>query len=279
MMKRNKTKTILLIILLSVICFLLLEIMIMFLLGKSFFNAFSLGNYKVSNQIQYEEVYNHLSEIDVSLLLGDVSVLPSSDNQVHVMIYSDQKRFVVDDEGSVLNIQFEEEEGFQFDFSRVGERIEIYIPKDSDISFEIDVDQGDVEISKFMNGSFDVTNDMGNVDVSGASVLDVDCDMGDVSVGEIGKLKAKLDLGDLEVETITEEIDINCDIGNVSIDDVRLTKDSTITLSLGDVTINHILDVYVDAKNDLGDIDIKKQDRTANVTLTIKNDMGDISLG
>lgn len=279
MMKTNKTKTILLIIFLSIVCFLLVGVMILFLLGKSPFRAFSVGNYEVSNQLQYEEVYNHLSDIDVSLFLGDVSILPSSDDQIHVMVYSDKKQFDIDDKGSVLRIQFEEEEGIHFDFSKVGEKIEIYIPEDSKLAFDISVDQGKVEVDKFMNSSFNITDDMGDVDVLGADFLDVDCDMGDVLVGDVHRLKAELDMGNLEVESITEEVDIKCDMGNVSIGHVSLLKDATIRLSLGDISIDSISGVYVDAKNDLGDIDIKTQDRTAGVTLTIKNDMGDISVG
>ena len=130
-----------------------------------------------------------------------------------------------------------------------------------------------------MNSSFDIAADIGDVDIEGGSFIDVNSDMGNIFIGKVSKLNAELDLGDLKVETITEAVDISCDMGNVSINKVRLLKDSTITLSLGDLDINNFSDVYVDAKTDLGDVDVKDNNRNASYTLTIKNDMGDITIG
>ena len=103
--------------------------------------------------------------------------------------------------------------------------------------------------------------------------------LGDVNIGEVRTLIATLSLGDLEVSSISEYLSIESDLGKISLDKVSLTKDSSITLSLGDLDINHLSNAYVDAKTDLGDIDILDNDREAPYTLTIKNDLGDVSIG
>ena len=68
-------------------------------------------------------------------------------------------------------------------------------------------------------------------------------------------------------------------MGKVSLDEVHLLSDSTITLSLGDLDIKRLSNAYVDAKTDLGDIDVENNDRNAPYTLTIKNDVGDVTIG
>ena len=280
MQKMNKTKTSVLIILLSILCIILIGLMIAFISGVIPIWKFNIDNDKVSKHLVYEKVYNsELQSIDIDIMLGNVEVLPSSDDNIHLSIYSDYELYEVSDTSSSLVVNFQEEEGFHFNFSKVGDKVEIYIPEDSGISFDISVDKGAVEVGNFLNSSFDITADMGDVDVDGGKFIDVNSDMGDIFIGKVSRLNAELDLGDLEVETVTEAVDISCDMGNVSINEVHLLKDSAITLSLGDLDINNLSGVYVDAKTDLGDVDVKDNNRNASYTLTIKNDMGDISIG
>lgn len=280
MQKMNKTKTIVLITLLSILCIILIGLMIAFISGVIPIWSFNIDNNKVSKHLAYEKVYDSkIQSIDIDIMLGNIEVLPSSDDNIHLSIYSDYELYEVSDTSSSLGVSFQEEEGFHFNFSKVGDKIEIYIPEDSDILFDISVDKGDVEVGNFLNSSFDITADIGDVDIEGGSFIDVNSDMGNIFIGKVSKLNAELDLGDLKVETITEAVDISCDMGNVSINKVRLLKDSTITLSLGDLDINNFSDVYVDAKTDLGDVDVKDNNRNASYTLTIKNDMGDITIG
>lgn len=263
MKKTNKTKTIILIILLSILCIVLIGFLIAFICGVIPIWSFNVVNYKVSNHLAYEEIYDrNIQSIEVDSTLGDIEILPSNDDNIHLSIYSDDHLFEVNDSNSSLVVKFQEEEGFHFQLSRTKDLVRLYVPEDCDILFGLASDSGDVEVMDFSNASFDIS-----------------VDMGDVRIGTVRELDAVLDLGNLEVTSIAERLSIEADMGKVSLDEVHLLSDSTITLSLGDLDIKQLSNAYVDAKTDLGDIDVENNDRNAPYTLTIKNDMGDVTIG
>ena len=93
-MKTNKTKTIVLIILLSILCMLLLGFMIAVLCGVLPIWNFNFGTSKVSENLAFEEVYDiNFQEISVDVSVGNIELLPSNDSRVHVAIYSDYELF------------------------------------------------------------------------------------------------------------------------------------------------------------------------------------------
>lgn len=279
MKKTNKTKTIILIILLSILCIVLIGFLIAFICGVIPIWSFNVVNYKVSNHLAYEEIYDrNIQSIEVDSTLGDIEILPSNDDNIHLSIYSDDCLFKVNDSNSSLVVKFQEE-GFHFQLLRTKDLVRLYVPEDCDILFELASDSGGVEVMDFSNASFDISVDMGEVAIGSCDTLDIESDMGDVRIGTVRELDAVLDLGNLEVTSIAERLSIEADMGKVSLDEVHLLSDSTITLSLGDLDIKQLSNAYVDAKTDLGDIDVENNDRNAPYTLTIKNDMGDVTIG
>ena len=68
-------------------------------------------------------------------------------------------------------------------------------------------------------------------------------------------------------------------MGKVLLKNISIDYDSKIIVNLGDVEIEKISNVYIDATVDLGDIDIANNDRSAPYVLTIQGDMGDITVG
>ena len=279
-MRTNKTKTIVVIILLSILCILLLGFMIAVLCGVFPVWNFNFGTSKVSDTLVFEEVYDtkfQTFSIDVSF--GNIEVLPSNDSNVHVAIYSDYELFDVRSAKSSLSIIFSEEEGFHFSFPKSRDLVRIYLPDTSNIKVSLVTDYGDVEVGSFPNTSFDVTANMGDISIDQADILSVHSDMGDVSVGEVCDLTVKSDLGDIEVTNITEKVSIDTDMGNVFIEELNLIQDAKIILSLGDLEISNVTNGYVDATTDLGDIDIKNNNREATYVLTVESDMGDVNIG
>lgn len=280
MMKMNKNKTIIVIILLSILCILLLGFMISVMCGVLPIWKFNFGTTKVSDALAFEEVYDtSFQTIDVDVSFGNIEVLPSNDNQVHVAIYSDYRLFDVNDTKSSLAIIFSEKEGFHFSFPKSRDLVRIYLPDTSNIKVSLVTDYGDVEVGSFPNTSFDVTANMGDISIDQADILSVHSDMGDVSVGEVCDLTVKSDLGDIEVTNITEKVSIDIDMGNVFIEELNLIQDAKIILSLGDLEISNVTNGYVDATTDLGDVDIKNNNREATYVLTVECDMGDVNIG
>lgn len=279
-MKTNKTKTIVLIILLSILCMLLLGFMIAVLCGVLPIWNFNFGTSKVSENLAFEEVYDiNFQEISVDVSVGNIEVLPSNDSRVHVAIYSDYELFDIDDTKSRLSIIFSEEEGFHFSFPKSRDLVRIYLPDTSNIEVFLATDYGDVSVLDFSNTNFDINANMGDISVTQANSLSIASEMGDVSIGDVCKLTVTQDMGDIEVANVTEKVSIDSEMGNVSIEKLNLVKDSKIILSLGDLEITSITNAYVDATTDLGDVEIKNNNREAAYVLTVESDMGDVSIG
>lgn len=279
MMKTTKRTTIFMIVLLSILCIILLGFMIAVMCGVLPIWKFNFQQSKTSSRLAYEEVFDgEFQKIDIDLSYGDIQVMPSEDEFVHVAIYSEKDLFDVNDTSTFLSIQFREEEGFHFSFSREKDLVLLYLPLDYDNLVSLFVDGGDVLVSDFLNASFDITMNMGDATIGKINTLSIDSDMGNISIDTVARLTVSQDMGDIEIDSITEEVSIKNDMGNVDILNLSLKKDSKIELSLGDVQIDHVDNVYIDASVDLGDIDITKNNRKASYTLTIENDMGDITV-
>ena len=280
MTKTSKGKKIFLIVLLSVLVLVLLGFMISVIMGFLPIRAFNLASYKVSSQLAYEDVFDaSFQEIKVDATLGDIEVLPSTDEKTHIAIYSDSSLFDVEDNDSDLSIVFGEEEGFHFSVPNTKDLIKVYVPVSTSGSFVLESDCGDVTAEEFSNAIFDVTTNMGDVTITGANQIDVDNDMGDITVGTVRNLKVIQDMGDLEVDSISSRLSIENDMGNVFLKEVSLEYDSKLTVNLGNVEIEKVSNAYIDAKVDLGDVDISNNNRKASHTLTIKGDMGDVQIG
>lgn len=253
--------------------------MIFSILGWIPFRGFNFTSYKVSNHLVYEEIYDtNFQEIKVDATLGNIEVLPSNDEKVHVLVYSDRDLFDVESTSSDLSIIFREE-GFHYIFSGSKDLVKIYVPVSTNSFFTLVSDCGDVNVKEFFDACFNLTTNMGDISVLKAKRIDVDNDMGDIIIGSVSDLKVTQDMGDLEADIISSKLLIENDMGNVVLKNVSLEYNSKITSNLGDVEIENISNAYVDAKVDLGDVEIRDNNRKASYTLIIKSDMGDITVG
>lgn len=279
-MKKSKGKIVFLIVLLSFLILLLLGFMISVILGWIPFRGFNFTSYKVSERLAYEEIYDtNFQKIKVDATLGNIEVLPSSDEKIHILIYSDSDLFQIEDTKSDLSITFTEEEGFHFFIPSTKDLVQIYVPATTNSLFTLISDCGDVTVDDFSTAKFEVTANMGDISIDSAKEISVDNDMGDISIGNVCNLKVTQDMGDLEVDTISSKLSIENDMGKVLLKNISLDYDSKIIVNLGDVEIEKISNVYIDATVDLGDIDIANNDRSAPYVLTIQGDMGDITVG
>jgi hypothetical protein len=67
-------------------------------------------------------------------------------------------------------------------------------------------------------------------------------------------------------------------MGDVEIENLHLTENSDISLSMGNIRIDHVGDVRVDADVDMGNKNINGGNDDAAVKLRIDNSMGNISV-
>ena len=294
----KKTKIIIIITLLSILIIGLISMMV-FVISKGGFNFISLGiSSKVSTNLVYDEVYEtNFSKININSDISDIEIKQSNDEKIEVLIYSNEKDNNVNvNDSENLNVSLKEKGGFNlFKWNRLNSRIEIYIPINYDKNIEIISSYGDIRIDRFTNSNISIESDCGDIDIdevdtvkvknsygdtfiNKANKVDIASDCGDVEVGSVGYISLDNSYGDIEIRNINNYMNIIADCGDIEIDNVLLTKNSKIKSDFGDVSIENIKDVYIDAKVDLGDVSIKNNYRRSDITLNIESDLSDIEV-
>jgi hypothetical protein len=111
-----------------------------------------------------------------------------------------------------------------------------------------------------------------------AASLNIRDDMGDVTLGVAKNIDARLDMGRLTVVDCLGRINIKNDMGEVEVKNLHLTENSEIKLDMGNVTIDNVGDVRVDADVDLGDKNVSGGNYKSDIVLTVQNSLGNITV-
>ncbi|MDE5630205.1 MAG: DUF4097 family beta strand repeat-containing protein, partial [Bacilli bacterium] len=70
----------------------------------------------------------------------------------------------------------------------------------------------------------------------------------------------------------------DADCGDISIKELTIDKNSEIENSMGDVSIGQTNDILIDAKTSLGEVNIRNNNYKSDITLSIDNSCGDITV-
>lgn len=84
--------------------------------------------------------------------------------------------------------------------------------------------------------------------------------------------------GDFFADTLNGEFAIHTDCGDIDIDYVNISKSSSITGDLGDIEIGRTNNIRIDYETSLGDCDVKSNNTSSDIVLTVKTDLGDIEI-
>lgn len=291
---KNKGLIITLIVILSIVVILLSCFMIVTLKGSKIF-TFNIWQTKINNMVIDETYNNEFDVINIEASSGDIEIRPSLDDKINVKMYSENDSSSVNIKKSELNIKLNSKKCLGICFNEKGSKIEVYIPKDYDKKIKISSDYGDIDISYLENAIIDIEAKCGDILLQGAKEIIVNNNYGDIEIGEVSMLSVKEDAGDVKVEKVSHAkiinskgdieigsvlnyVDIKSDCGDVEIDNLVISEDSIIKNDLGDIEIDNTNEIYIDAKTNLGNVNVRKNNRSAKTTLTIKNSCGDIEV-
>ena len=258
--KSNNNVIIFVIVLFSVLALSVTAVFIKLLNTSSTGNIFSKENYTLE-KVYDEEFTDEFKLIDIDVEVADVYVKVSEDDKTYVKVYNYEELTDVKVSSDTIKITAKTKKCFMF-CNNKGGKVEVYLPSNYSNDIKVKSDVGDINIEGFRD-----------------AYLEVDTNVGDLEVDKIKNVIAKSDVGDIKIDNIYEYVKIKTNVGDVRIENLNITKDSEIDSEIGDVKINAINDIYVDAKASVGDVKVNKNDRKSEITLKITSSVGDIKVG
>ena len=242
--------------LLSIVCVALVCFMVALIR-----NGFSFENMK--RKLIYNETYEvtNIEEIKIKSRSSDINIYEADDDKITVKVYGQEKNKVdVTNEDGKLTINLKNKSTVCFGIC-LGNKMEIYLPKDYEGSFDIETTSGDIEseLKTYNDYTINVTS-------------------GDIELNNVKSLVGHATSGDIEIDKLSSYIDFKTTSGDIDIDEFTVNKNSSIKVTSGDVTIKKCENAYVEASAKSGDIDVNKNDRHAEFELKIKTTSGDIEI-
>lgn len=294
MKSNNKTITIILIIILSILAIGTTGLLIVLLNNPNIkpFN-FNISSNESENLV-LDETYDKLFNIvDITSEAGNVYIKESTSDNVRVVIYGEEKntKVNVNDDKLIINIKTEKCIGFCFD-STIS-KVEVYLPKNYDKKIKVINNYGNIKVGDFKNATLDiednsgdifitngdeikVVNDYGDVEIDEANKIDINVSAGDIKINKVNDIIATNSYGNIAVETINNYLKLTNECGDIKLTNITLNKNSSIKDEYGDVEITNTNEIFINAKTELGDVDIKKNYNKSDITLKIENECGDI---
>ena len=281
----------------------LLVLLIISLIGLMIFvmnNKFNIGFRKIFSQrieeLQIEETYkNNYEKININTDAADVYVKTSEDEDIHVKVYSEKEKSRVIDNEIELNIEVEQKKCVGICINNKVSKVELYIPEDYEKEIKIDNKYGDIEIASFEKLNLEIKEDAGDIKIASANIVNINNSYGDIEIGtikegtikesagdikidKVNSIDIKNNFGDTKITEVNEYLKIDADAGDVRINTLNITKNSSIETNAGDIRIENTNDIYIDAETDVGSAKVNNNNRNAEVTLKIENNVGDIKV-
>ena len=252
----SKTFKIILIIFLSLITIALTVVLVIGLIKKP--KLFSNEPYELVINENYE---NEFEIINIKSTAGEIIVKNSNEDNIRVKIYGNESTSSVNKENNILNISELGNKCKYFCINNKLSKIEVEIPKDYDKKINITNNFGDIEVSKFDKAILSITENAGDVKIDSGYDIEV-----------------VNNLGEIEISNVFNYLKVKENAGNVKINNLSIKKDSFISNDLGNIEVNSINEVFVDAKADIGKVDVNNKYRDSEITLKIENRLGNITV-
>ena len=276
----NKGLVIFTIILLFLTIVLLVGVLFVSINGGRVFEGFSIELGKDCEKVVDETFeIEDFDDVDINIDAANVEVVESEDNKVKVEIYAKNKEdYNVSIEDRKLVVKEITRNKIRFSLGEKNKRVIVSLPKGYANKMDIKTDAGNVKVVSFEESNVDIKTDAGNVNVEKINNIKVNTDAGNVNIDDTKNAEIKTDAGNVKINKVTESIIINVNAGNVNIDEVELKADSSIETDFGNIKIEKTNDLNIEAKTDVGKVNIENNNRKADVTLKITSDCGNINV-
>ena len=268
-----------LVILLSIIAIALSGILALLIMrSPSTGFVFSFGDSMYSENLIEEETFEEMKDIKVNTKSVDVLVETGDEEVINVKLYSDDAEEYSITDGKTINVVLKNKNKV-FNLFRKGGRVVITVPKDFENKIIVNGGVGDVKLSSLPNAYLSVDKSVGDVKAEKINKADIRITTGDIKISKINELDAKITTGDVKLGSVNGYVKIASTTGDIKIEKANILENSSIKNNVGDVKIESINKIYVDAKTNVGDVKIGTIDRRSDVELVITSNIGDVKVG
>ena len=267
---------------------------LMFAINHNDWNWFmhfgSSENVRKQENIRKEEkiAISDVKKLNLKFKSSDLNVFFTEESDIRVVQYSykelrEDQLFMVDKSNSTIEIKESNKPQFFIFYIGFMEQIsyDVYIPKTYEKSLEIKSVSGDIEVNeslKFEDLTISSTSgdvEMGNIEAKNIKIETISGDVklqdiksdnlklkavsGDIkALSAIGNIEAKTTSGEIEFHKIDGKIDATSVSGNIKSEDFKITGDSRVKTTSGDVKM------YL---NQESNCEIQTKTTSGNVTL------------
>ena len=288
----NKTVSICLIIVLSILTLVLTGLFIFLMSGNSFNWSFSFNTY--SEKLDESKEVSNVASLNVDSQNVDVLFEKSNDDKVYIELYSENNvDHSIDVVDSKVNVKFYDKEVFRF--FKKNSRILIKFPENYENELVINSTTGDIKFQSFEKLSPIIKLETGDIKADKLNEVKITSTTGDIKISELNAINCKTVTGDVKINRVNianihgttgdvkiQEINYSADItlttGNVKITKFDVKENSSINLTTGDVKIESHSGAYIETTNNVGDVKLNNNDRTLEKTLKISVRTGDIKV-
>lgn len=290
----NKSISIILIILLSILSILLIGGLVIGINSNYNFDNFIITD-SYSNKLVEEKEISNIKDLNIEVDVADAKIEVQDSDSIKIELYSNNpKTYEINEENNMIKVVLKNKIR-PFNFFNKGAVAKIYVPKNYSNNVIVNSGTGDIKIGDVNNANLEVKSDVGDVKVNSIfrgvinsrvgdikikkiNELNIESKTGDVKVDQVDTINVKSNTGDIKIGTVNKLLKIKSKTGDVKIENANIKENSNISSDIGDVKIYKAIGCYVNGNTNVGDIKINNNDRKSNIELNINSRVGDIKV-
>lgn len=212
------------------------------LMGFILIGVIILLVFEDGTRIRLEKKYNSLEKITIDSDLANIEVKYIGSDDINIVVYGKKRDEIIVSEGN-KSLKLSKKSSRSFCLLNCDDKIILYLPK----------------YFKYLN----IKTDLGNVDTREVNFEEI------IIYSNVGKIN----IGNVN------EVIINNEIGDTYIKEIDAKGNSTISTNTGNVTINNIKNLNVNAESVTGKVAVSTRNDDSNeYVIDISSEIGDIKV-
>lgn len=237
--------------------------------------------------------------ININADTANVNFYYHDDDEILVEIYGYEKNsenISIEELSDKYIINYKNNNRYMIGLYFGSEDIDIYLPSNYENDINISVKTGNVKADEQVKNIRSVKSTTGNITLNEVTDANVKATTGNIKINSIinsnvktttGNISVKYSsdtlyrcsTGNIKITNVLNYVDAKVSTGNIIIENLTLYRDSVIQTTTGNIKVNNVNDIYVEASTKTGNIKTSYSNRLAEYILTLKTSTGNITTG